>query len=54
MDAGHTVLIGPCSAALTASALRSSGTTQIIFRAEQSAGIVSVNAYDGTDSGFGK
>src|SRR5690242_2853732 len=53
-DAGHAVLMGPCSAALTATAFRFSGTMQTIFFAEQSAGIVSVSAYGGTDSGSGK
>src|SRR6185295_5063810 len=53
-DPGHAVVIGPCNAALTACAFRFSGTMQIIFFAEQSAGIVSVNAYDGTASRFGK
>src|SRR2546426_3539168 len=47
-EAGQAVLIGPRNAALTASALRFSGTTQIIFLAAQSAGIVSVKAYWGT------
>src|SRR5437660_11481735 len=53
-DPGQAVLIGPCSAALTASALRFSGTIQNIFLAAQRAGTVSVSAYEGTDSRFGK
>src|SRR2546426_3121155 len=39
-EAGLATVTGPCSAALTASALRFSGTMQIIFLAEQSAGMV--------------
>src|SRR5580765_7001121 len=51
---GQATDTGPCNAALTASALRFSGTMHIIFFAAQSAGMVSVSAYDGTDSRLGK
>src|SRR5216117_906687 len=54
IEPGQATVIGPCNAAVTASALRFSGTMQIIFFAAQSAGMVSVKAYEGTDSRLGK
>ena len=54
MDAGHCVEMGPVSISFTAFAFRFSGATQSIFRAEHSIGMVSVIAYGGTASRFGK